>query len=131
MKHSLTITPLMLTAFLCGCASAPAEPTAQMRPIENYAYMDCQQLNLELGAVSTWEQHHTDMKTYMEGQASFMKSMLIGGGLVKQLPHCHPARDIGAQRLGQVVGQLRGLFVDGLAVVLDLDGQPARLLIGR
>lgn len=82
MKHSLTITPLMLTAFLCGCASAPAEPTAQMRPIENYAYMDCQQLNLELGAVSTWEQHHTDMKTYMEGQASFMKSMDTVGALL-------------------------------------------------
>lgn len=82
MKNTLAITTVAITTLLAGCATAPSEPTAQMRPIENYAYMDCQQLNLELGAVSSWEQHHAEMNTYMQSQASFMKSMDTVGALL-------------------------------------------------
>lgn len=82
MKHVFTIATVTITSCLAGCATAPAEPTAQMRPIENYAYMDCQQLNIELGAVSTWEKHHTDMNTYMQDQASFMQSMDVIGAVL-------------------------------------------------
>ncbi|MDZ4124979.1 MAG: hypothetical protein U1E02_12490 [Hydrogenophaga sp.] len=82
MKHVLTIATVTITAFLAGCATAPAEPTAQMSPIDNYANMDCQQLNTELKAVSTWENHHTDMNTYLKDTSSFMQTMDVIGAVL-------------------------------------------------
>lgn len=70
-----SLVAIAATCALAGCATAPPEPTAQMRPVNHYANMDCRQLNSELVAVSTWERHHADMNAYMEDQASFMKSM--------------------------------------------------------
>jgi hypothetical protein len=69
------LSPLLLALTLSGCASAPPAPTIAMRPVQSYSYLNCDQLNLELGAVSTWEQHHAEMNTYMQSQASFMQSM--------------------------------------------------------
>lgn len=80
MKQVLTIATI--TSFLAGCATAPAEPTVQMSPIASYANMNCQQLNTELGAVSTWENHHADMNTYMQDTSSFMQSMDVIGAVL-------------------------------------------------
>lgn len=69
------LSPMLLILTLTGCASAPPAPTVTMRPVQSYSYLNCDQLNLELGAVSTWEQHHAEMNDYMQNQASFMQNM--------------------------------------------------------
>ena len=75
MKPSLSLVPVALIAALSGCATAPAQPTVQMRPIESYPHLDCQQLSIELVAIGTWEQHQANAETYMQRSASFMSSL--------------------------------------------------------
>lgn len=75
MNHSKTVFPLLLAVLLGGCATAPPEPVVQMRPIDSYANLDCQQMSTEIAAVGTWQQHHSDMNAFMEKQASSMRMM--------------------------------------------------------
>lgn len=82
MKHAFPLSPLVLSALLAGCATAPSQPTVQMRPIQNYAYLECPQISIELSAVSTWEQHHADTEAYMQKTASFMSSMDMLSGML-------------------------------------------------
>lgn len=75
MKHSNIFMPLLLATLLGGCATAPPQPSVQMRPIESYASLDCQQMGDELSSVGTWQQHHADTNAFMEKQASSMRMM--------------------------------------------------------
>ncbi|MDQ8037264.1 MAG: hypothetical protein REI12_07575 [Pedobacter sp.] len=82
MKYSRMVMPLLLATMLGGCATAPPEPSVQMRPIESYANLDCQQMGSEITAVSTWQQHYTDTNVFMEKQASSMRIMDTFGSVL-------------------------------------------------
>ena len=56
-----------------GCATAPVQPTMQMRSIDGYSAFECADIRSELETVGSWEQYHSSMQDYQKSEAESMK----------------------------------------------------------